>query len=62
MVGRFFVILLGVWFLNFHITKMSQAQSLDLSLKGYGISFGNSKNFNGLRFNLRDSQLEEIMD
>ena len=60
MAGRFFVILLAVWFLNFHITEISQAQSLDLALKGYGISFGNSKNFNGLRFNLRDSQLEEI--
>ena len=60
MIGRFFVILSAVWFLNFHITKISQAQSLDLALKGYGISFGNSKNFNGLRFNLRDSQVEEI--
>lgn len=60
MTGRFIVILLAVWFLNFHIAEISQAQSLDLSLKGYGISFGNSKNFNGLRFNLRDSQVEEI--
>ena len=60
MTGRFIVILLAVWFLNLHITELSQAQSFDLSLKGYGISFGNSKNFNGLRFNLRDSQVEEI--
>ena len=60
MTGRFIGIFLTLCFLNLHITEISQAQSLDLSLKGYGISFGNSKNFNGLRLNLRDSQVEEI--
>lgn len=60
MTRKFIVILGGLWFLNLYITEISQAQSLDLSIKGYGISFGNSKNFNGLRFNLRDSQVEEI--
>jgi hypothetical protein len=36
------------------------AQSLDIPVEGYGISFGNSKNFTGLRFNLLDSDVEKI--
>jgi len=36
------------------------AQSLDIPVEGYGISFGNSKNFTGLRFNLVDKDVEQI--
>ena len=60
MTRKFIAILGGLWFLNFYITEISHAQSLDLAVKGYGISFGNSRNFNGFRFNLRDSQVEDI--
>lgn len=35
-------------------------QSLDIPSKTWGISFGNSKNFSGLRFNFRDSQVGRI--
>ena len=36
------------------------AQSLDFPSKSWGISFGNSKTFTGLRFNFRDSQVKKI--
>jgi hypothetical protein len=36
------------------------AQSLDIPIKGYGFSFGNSKNFTGLRFNIVDKEVEQI--
>jgi hypothetical protein len=36
------------------------AQSLDIPSKHGGLSFGNSRTFNGLRFNFRDSQVEVI--
>jgi hypothetical protein len=35
-------------------------QSLDIPSKKWGISFGNSKEFSGLRFNFRDSQVKRI--
>jgi hypothetical protein len=35
-------------------------QSLDIPVKGYGISFGNSKKFAGLRFNFRDRRVDRI--
>jgi len=35
-------------------------QSLDIPVKGYGISFGNSKKFAGLRFNFRDKRVNRI--
>ncbi len=34
--------------------------SLDLPVRGYGISFGNAARFNGLRFNLSDAGLDRI--
>jgi hypothetical protein len=37
-----------------------RSQSLDIPAKGYGISFGNSKKFSGIRFNIRDRHVEEI--
>ncbi len=36
------------------------AQSLDIPTRHSGISFGNSKVFNGLRINFRDNQVERI--
>jgi hypothetical protein len=36
------------------------SQSLDIPVKGYGISFGNSKKFAGVRFNFRDKRVERI--
>jgi len=36
------------------------AQSLDIPSERWGISFGNSKNFSGLRFNFRDGGVEHI--
>lgn len=36
------------------------AQSFDLAVNNYGISFGNSKKFNGFRINLSDREVEEI--
>lgn len=36
------------------------AQSLDIPAKKWGISFGNSKDFAGLRFNFRDSRVERV--
>jgi len=35
-------------------------QSLDIPSKTWGISFGNSKSFTGLRFNFRDSQVQRV--
>lgn len=35
------------------------ARSLDLTYQGNGISFGNSKRINGLRFNLVDKNVEK---
>ena len=37
-----------------------QAQSLDFPSKCWGLSIGNSKEFTGLRFNFRDSQVKSI--
>jgi len=36
------------------------AQSLDIPSKTWGLSFGNSKTFTGLRFNFRDNQVRKI--
>jgi hypothetical protein len=53
------VLLLPILLL-FVFAPVVQAQSLDIPIKGYGISFGNSKNFTGLRFNWADSGVEQI--
>src|SRR5512135_524483 len=37
-----------------------RGQSLDIPAKTWGLSFGNSRNFTGLRFNFRDSRVERI--
>jgi hypothetical protein len=36
------------------------AQSFDIPVEGYGFSFGNSKNFTGLRINIVDKEVERI--
>jgi hypothetical protein len=36
------------------------AQSLDIPSKKWGISFGNSKDWSGLRFNFRDSRVRRV--
>ena len=36
------------------------AQSLNIPSKKWGVSFGNSKDFTGLRFNFRDSRVERV--
>lgn len=36
------------------------AQSVDIPSKAWGVSFGNSKSFTGLRFNFRDNQVERV--
>ena len=46
--------------LLFVYAPVVHAQSLDIPIKGYGISFGNSKNFTGLRFNIVDKEVEQI--
>jgi len=38
----------------------SFASSLDITYKGTGISFGNSKRINGVRFNLVDHEVEKV--
>jgi hypothetical protein len=40
--------------------RQSYAQALNIPFKEAGISFGNSKVFNGLRLNFRDRQVEKI--
>lgn len=37
-----------------------KAQSLNIPAKTWGLSFGNSRNFAGLRFNFRDRNVEKI--
>ena len=44
----------------FLFASVSSSQSLSLPTGRYGISFGNSKNFTGLRFNIADKEVEEI--
>jgi hypothetical protein len=53
------ILVLAILFL-FVYTPVVHAQSLDIPIKGYGISFGNSKNFTGLRFNIWDKDVEQI--
>ncbi|MGB2988807.1 MAG: hypothetical protein WBC98_02515, partial [Candidatus Zixiibacteriota bacterium] len=48
-----------VVFLTLSISS-SFASSLDIPSRGKGISFGNSKKFDGLRFNLVDKDVEKI--
>ena len=60
MIREFVVILLSTLFLSVNTATILHAQSLDLTVKGYGLSFGNSRRLNGVRFNLRDNQVEVV--
>ncbi len=42
------------------MTSGLNAESLDIPSRRWGISFGNSKDFTGLRFNIRDSQVRRV--
>jgi hypothetical protein len=61
-----FKIILFLSFLNvcclpaFLPLGQTKAKSLDIPVKGSGISFGNSYNFNGLRFNFSDQSTKKI--
>jgi hypothetical protein len=46
--------LLSLFLSVFFIAPHSSAQSLDLTIKGNGLSFGNSRRINGVRLNFRD--------
>lgn len=48
-----FIIALGM-------SSFAAGQSLNIPAERWGISFGNSKEFSGLRFNFRDSQVRKI--
>ncbi len=41
-------------------TQMLHAQGFGIPSSNWGIGFGNSKNFSGIRFNFRDSHVEKI--
>jgi len=53
-----FILLIALWLMLTQINLFGQ--SLDIPVKGYGISFGNSKKFTGLRFNFRDKWVDRI--
>lgn len=42
------------------IGRALHAQSVDIPSKTWGVSFGNSKSFTGLRFNFRDHRVERV--
>ena len=48
--------------LMFFASSTLFSQSFDFPSKKWGISFGNSKEFTGLRFNFRDSRVKRITD
>ena len=57
---RFLIILTLTFLLSASGKNLLNAQSLDLPNERYGVSFGNSKNFTGLRINFRDKEVDEI--
>ena len=52
--------LLSLFLVMFCIVGIAGAGSLDIPVHGYGLSFGNSTEFSGLRFNWRDHDLQRI--
>lgn len=58
--GRGSRFILGVMFLILFASSTLFSQSFNFPSKKWGISFGNSKEFTGLRFNFRDSQVRRI--
>lgn len=57
---KFFHILITLILLFFGFNSNVVSQSLDIPASEWGISFGNSKKFTGLRFNYRDHSVESI--
>jgi hypothetical protein len=55
-----YALFITLLFISFVISENLYSQSLDIPVKGYGISFGNSKKFAGLRFNFRDRHVDRI--
>lgn len=55
----FLLILLILLFMQ-GIALANGGSSLDIPVKGYGLSIGNSAKFTGLRINFRDRQVEQI--
>jgi hypothetical protein len=53
-------LLIPILVILFAVTDSIYGQSLDIPVKGYGISFGNSKKFVGLRFNFADRYVDRI--
>jgi len=53
-------IIIFIFLLTSVYVDATLSQSLDIPVKGYGISFGNSKKFAGLRFNFRDKRVDRI--
>jgi hypothetical protein len=56
--GNFFPVLIFIVIIS--LTDFLKGQSLDIPVEGYGISFGNSKKFAGLRFNFSDKRVDRI--
>lgn len=57
------ILLIFVWaFVGFAQNDSISRKYLSLGTKTYGISFGNSSKYNGLRFNLWDSELDSFDD
>jgi len=52
--------LFSLLFLIFLRNSSLQAQSLNIPSENWGISFGNSKEFTGLRFNIQDDGVRKI--
>jgi len=58
--NKFYLILFAAFFFSIMSTGPSYAKSFDLAINNSGVSFGNSKRFNGLRINFCDSEVEKI--
>jgi hypothetical protein len=54
------LLLLVIFMFSVILYDHSLGQALNIPFKEAGISFGNSKVFNGLRFNIRDRQVQKI--
>jgi hypothetical protein len=54
------LLLLVIFLFSLILFAHSFGQALNIPFKEAGISFGNSKVFNGLRFNIRDRQVQKI--
>jgi hypothetical protein len=66
MFREIFLLIILVFFTNIVFSqnreneRLSGSSSLDIGFANSGLSFGNSQNWNGLRFNISDENIEEI--